>query len=79
MIVHEESLRRSFWKLGRIKSLIVGKDGRTRGATVRVAGKNQRFTSLNQPLQLLYPLEVFHSTELVGIPQEAQESENKET
>ena len=55
VIVHEESLPRSFWKLGQIKSLIVGKDGRTRGATVRVAGKNQRFTSLNRPLQLLYP------------------------
>jgi hypothetical protein len=53
VIVHEEGLPRSFWKLGRIQDLIVGRDGRTRGATVRIAGKNQRFTSLNCPLQLL--------------------------
>lgn len=60
IIVHDEGLPRSFWKLGRIKDLIVGKDGRARGATVSIAGKNRRFTSLNRPLQLLYPLEIHH-------------------
>lgn len=58
VIVHEEGLPRSFWKLGRIKELIVGKDGQTRGATVRVAGRGRNHTTLNRPLQLLYPLEV---------------------
>ena len=38
VIVHEEGLPRSFWKLGRIQYLITGKDGITRGATVRVEG-----------------------------------------
>ena len=76
VIVHDESLPRSFWRLGHIQDLIIGKDGKTRGATVEIAGKNRNFTSLNRPLQLLYPLEINHSTELMNTPQETQESEN---
>ena len=68
VIVHEEGLPRSFWRLGCVESLIVGRDGKTRGATVRITGKNQRLASLNRPLQLLYPLEVDHSTDLRETP-----------
>jgi hypothetical protein len=64
VIVHEEGLPHRFWKLGHIKYLIVGRDGNTWGTIVRIAGKNQRFTSLNRPLQLLYPLLIDHSTDL---------------
>ena len=46
------------WKLGRIKKLIVGRDGQSRGATVSVASKGRNHTTLNRPLQLLYPLEI---------------------
>ena len=79
VIVHEEGLPRGFWKLGHIQSLILGKDGKPRGAVVGIAGKNRCFTSLNRPLQLLYPLEINHSPELIDSPQETRESENKET
>ena len=65
VIVHEESLPRGFWKLGRIQRLIVGRYGQTRGATVGIAGKKLR---LNRPLQLLYPLEIDHSSELKSDP-----------
>ena len=60
VIVHDEGLPRSFWKLGRIKKLIVGKDGQRRGATVRVASKGPSHITLNGPLQLLYPQEIRH-------------------
>lgn len=40
VIVHYESLPRSFWKLTRIKDLIVGRDGQTRGATVGIPHQN---------------------------------------
>ena len=79
VIVHEEGLPRGFWKLGRIQALILGRDGKPRGAVVGIAGKNRCFTSLNRPLQLLYPLEINHSPELIDSPQETRESENKET
>ena len=77
VIVHEEGLRRSFWKLGCIYELIVGRDGETRGATVKIAGKSCCFTYLNRPLQLLYPLEV-HSTDLKNTPQTPQECESRD-
>ena len=60
VIIREEGLPRGLWKLGHIKSLIVGEDGETRGATVTVAGMDHCLTSLNRPLRLLYPLEVGH-------------------
>lgn len=78
VIVHNESLPRGFWKLGCIQNLMDGKDGTTRGAIVGIAGKNHRFTSLNRPLQLLYPLEIDHSTGPLDTQTETQEPENKE-
>ena len=62
VIVHDEGLPGSFWKLSRIKKLIVGKDGQMRGAAVRVASKGRSHVTLSRPLQLLhvYPLEINH-------------------
>ena len=79
VIIREEGLPCSFWRLGCIQGLLVGRDGKTRGATVRITGKNQRLTSLNRPLQLLYPLEVDHSTDLGETsPKPPRESENQD-
>ena len=77
VIVHEEGLARGFWKLGRIQSLMIGQDGKTRGATIRLAAKN-RSTSLNRPLRLLYPLEIDSSSESMDAPQKARESEKQD-
>ena len=49
---------RAFWILGRVEEVLVGKDGETRGAVLRVAGGGRRSTLLQRPIQLLYPLEV---------------------
>ena len=75
VIIHDEGLPRGFWKLGRVQRLIVGNDGQTRGATVSVASENRRFTSLNRPLQLLYPLEINHPTvpEILQHPRKVME------
>ncbi len=35
-----------------------GRDGLVRGATVKVATKDEQNTVLNRPIQLLFPLEV---------------------
>ena len=68
VIIHDEDLPRSFWRLGRIRTLIVGRDEQTRGATVGVVGKNRRFSSLNRPLQRLYPLETNRTTAVADSP-----------
>ena len=79
VIVHDEQLPRSFWKLGHIQQLIVGKDGETRGATIKVVGKNQRCsTLLNRPLRLLYPLEISHFVETARDSSDSDRPEDNE-
>lgn len=56
--VYDESHPRGLWRLGVVRSLIVGADGVTRGAEVRVHSKTGRPVVLRRPIQHLYPLEV---------------------
>ena len=58
VLLYEDSLPRGFWKLARVIELITGRDGRHRGAVIRVPTKDGRTTILRRPLQLLYPLEI---------------------
>jgi len=58
VIVHDEHLPRGLWKLGRVHSVIKGRDGLIRGAVVKLTNKEGREILLNRPVQLLYPLEV---------------------
>ena len=58
VMLHDESQPRGFWKLAKIENLIIGSDGRIRGATVRVSSKDGTTTTLQRPLSLLYPLEI---------------------
>ena len=59
VIIHEDGLHRGLWKLGRVESLIKGKDRLVRGAVVKsTIPKNGNPTRLRRPLQRLYPLEL---------------------
>ena len=58
VLVHSTEQPRAFRKLGRVNEVLVGKDGETRGAVRRVAGKGRKATLLQRPIQLLYQLEV---------------------
>ena len=58
MIVHSSDQLRGFWKLGRVKEVLTGRDGKTRGVVLQVAGKGRQATTLYRPVQLSYPLEV---------------------
>ena len=57
VLVHSESHPRSQWKLGKVQKVLVGTDGQKRAAVVMVTNKGRKST-LNRPIQLLYPLEV---------------------
>lgn len=57
VIVHDDSLPRGFWRVGKIEKTIPGRDGKVRGATVRLSSGTG---VLRRPIQLLYPLEVHH-------------------
>ena len=58
VIIHDDSLPRGLWKLGKIQGLIIGRDRQVRAATVRVASRGNQYTQLTRPLQRLIPLEI---------------------
>ena len=64
VIVHDDTLPRGHWKLGKIQEVYVGKDGLPRSALVKLATRDRQHTLLKRPLQLLYPLEVHHDESL---------------
>lgn len=58
VMVHDENQPRAFWRIAKIEKLITGRDGKIRGATVKVSSRNGRVTALQRPISLLYPLEI---------------------
>ena len=62
VIVHEDNVRRNFWRLGRVERLIMGSGGVVRGAAVKVGERNKPSTVIERPVQKLYPLETHEPT-----------------
>lgn len=58
VIVHDEKHSRGLWRVGRVTHLVRGKDGKVRGAKVRVAERGKKPTTIRRPLQKLYPIEI---------------------
>ena len=53
VVVHSDKQPRGFWKLGRVEHTITGRDGKTRGAAVRVTNRQGQPTVLHCPIQCL--------------------------
>ena len=58
VVVHSENQPRGFWKLAKVEETIIGRDGKIRGAILKVSSSNGKPVTLQRPLALLYPLEV---------------------
>ena len=71
VIVHSADQPRGFWRPGRVKEVLVGRDEKIRGAVLWLAGKGRRAKQLQPPLQLLYPLEI------CALPCESKPSESE--
>ena len=56
VVVYEDDKKRGECKMGVVESLVIGRDGIVRGATVRVITKGKP-VHLSRPVQKLYPLE----------------------
>ena len=82
VLIEDEDQPRGMWKLARIQSLITGSDGRTRGAVVRVLSSGGPST-LQRPLQRLYPVEVttgsVHHQRSTSSPEEGHTPETEVT
>ena len=56
--VHQDKVPRGFWRLGKIEYLIESKDGKVRGATLKVVSPGGKMSLVNQPLSKLFPVEI---------------------
>ena len=61
VLVHDQDHPRGFWKMARVRKLITGRDGQTRGPVLKLPTKGGRFATLQRPVQLIYPLGVAES------------------
>ena len=59
MVVYSDDQPCSSWKIGRIERVMIGADGQKRAVTVTVSKKGCTST-LDWPIQHLYPLEKLH-------------------
>ena len=62
VLIQQEGMSRSRWKLGRVDRLIEGKDGVVRGAVLKVV-TNDRVYTVERPLQKLCLLELYAEEE----------------
>ena len=56
--VHQDKVPRGFWHLGKIEHLIESKDGKVRGATLKVVSPGGKMSLINRPLSKLFPVEI---------------------
>ena len=56
-VLLQEDNPRAFWRLARVKQLIIGLDGRVRAAILAVSSGDGQTSAFQRPIQLLYPLE----------------------
>jgi hypothetical protein len=51
VVVHDKSLLRGLWKVGKVNEVIPGRDGKVRGVVVRLSSRSGM---LRRPIQLLH-------------------------
>ena len=71
MLVYSENRPRGLWKLTRVEEIIIGHDGTTRAAIVRI----ERAKTRRLPIQRLYPIKTGPGVSEVGNSVEAEVSE----
>ena len=57
VLIRDDSLKRNVWKKGKVEKLVEGKDGKIRGALLKVCHGGHT-TYIHRPLQRIVPLEV---------------------
>ena len=78
VIIHDENLPRSCWKMGKVLSLIAGKDGFVRGAKLKVISNKGIPNVVERPLQKLFPLEVSEAKDQTANERQVKDVEGSE-
>ena len=61
VLIEEEGLPRSRWRMGKVQELFTSKDGYVRGCKLRVHNQNRKVSYLNRPVNKLCYFEVSSS------------------
>ena len=58
VLIKDDNIPRNNWRKGKVEKLVIGKDGKTRGAKLTMVSKSGQRTSAARPVQKLVPLEI---------------------
>ena len=78
VIIHEENLPPSRWKMGKVLSLIAEQDGFVRGAKLKVISNKGISNVIERPLQTLFPLEVSEPKDQAGNERQVKTAESSQ-
>ena len=73
VIIHNDNLPRSLWRIGRIENLLISKDSEIRGAEVRTPSQKV----LKRPINKLYPIEYAKFQNYSPLENKVNETENR--
>ena len=62
VLIKDDKLKRNSWRRGKVESLIEGRDGKVRGAVLKVFDKG-KITYIERPIRRIIPLEVKRESE----------------
>ncbi|CAB4011584.1 Hypothetical predicted protein [Paramuricea clavata] len=65
--VYEEKTPRNLWRLGKVEKLFKGNDGQVRAVALRIWNKGKK-TTLQRPVQKVYPVEGSRTDETTSVP-----------
>ena len=62
IVLVEDEGARTLWRMAKVVNLRTSKDGEIRGATLRVAERDKKYTELVRPIEQIYPVEISCAT-----------------
>ena len=57
VVIHDNGPR-TLWRLGRVTKLNHSKDNEVRSVILKVGDRDRKYTTLERPIELVYPLEI---------------------
>ena len=78
--VHQDKIPRGFWRSEKIEHLIESKDGKVRGATLKVVSPCGKMSLINRPLSKLFPVEVVNreAPDATDLPSKSGKNEKQQ-
>ena len=58
VLIKEDNLPRSLWRMGKVEKFYMGRDNRVRGCLLKVVSKTSLVKLINRPIEKLCPLKI---------------------